>query len=214
MKYDLCVITTEVPQMNRNHLGMTREAIAGGASVIQFREKQKSTRESFQIAAGLKRLTDQAGIPLIVNDRTDIALAVQAAGVHLGRDDMPPSVARKLLGVGRIIGVSASSLDEARRAEKEGADYLGVGPIFATPSKSDAGSPIGCKVLAKIRGEIALPLIAIGGITCDNLDEVIKAGADGVAVISAVALAPEMEKATARLVSKIKSLKEKRNDFS
>jgi len=179
-------------------------AIEGGARLIQFREKAMSTHELVDTASQLRQLTRQAGVTLIINDRLDIALAVDADGVHVGQDDMPVSLARKLLGPGKIIGVSAGNLEEAQHGVRDGADYLGVGPIFATSSKADAGAPIGLAGLAEIKRHVSIPVIAIGGITAANVTEVLSAGADGVAVISAVVSQPDIVAATRELLNVIK----------
>lgn len=198
----LYVITTPVPHMGRSHLDVAEAAVAGGAQVIQLREKNE-TSDILEMARRLRELTRRAGIKFIVNDRVDVALAAEADGVHLGQEDASFSAARRVLGNQRIIGISATSIEEAVEAERQGADYLGVGPIFPTPSKSDAAEPMGCDLLAEIRRRVKIPLVAVGGITADNLEEVLSAGADSVAVISAVAMAPDMESAARDLVEKI-----------
>ncbi len=203
------MITADVPELGRTHLDVAREAAKGGATIIQFREKRKSTREILEIAMALHKLLADKEIPLIINDRLDVALAVGASGVQVGQDDMPLDIARRFLGSERIIGVSARNLEEAVRAARGGADYLGVGPIFATPSKGDAGEPIGLKALSDIKKNVDIPIVAIGGVSPDNMETVIKAGADGVAVISAVALAPDMRKASEDLLRKIMGAKKR-----
>lgn len=197
------MITADVPKLGRTHLDVAREAVKGGATIIQFREKGKSTREILEMAMALHELLADREIPLIINDRLDIALAVGASGVHIGQDDMSLEVARRILGSERIIGVSARNLEEAVRAARGGADYLGVGPIFATSSKGDAGEPTGLKTLSDIKKTIDIPIVAIGGVSLDNVEAIIEAGADGVAVISAVAFAPEMRRASEDLLGKI-----------
>lgn len=203
MDFRVYVVTTEVPELNRTHLDVAREAMAGGATVIQFREKEKKTQEAVKIALQLRRLTWDAGVPLIINDRVDIALAIQADGIHIGQEDMPFSEAKKIIPGRMLIGVSATNLAEAVKAEREGANYLGVGPIFPTPSKEDTVQPIGVDALKGMRAMISIPIVAIGGITFGNIDEVLEAEADGVAVISAVANAPDMKEATRLLRQKI-----------
>lgn len=203
MDFRVYVVTTEVAELNRTHLDVAREAMAGGATAIQFREKERNTKEAAQTALQLRRLTWDAGVPLIVNDRVDIALAIQADGIHLGQEDMPISEAKKIIPGRMIVGVSVTNLAEAVKAEREGANYLGAGPIFSTLSKKDAVQPIGIDVLRSIRAIVSIPIVAIGGITFGNIDEVLKAGADGVAVISAVANAPDMREATRLLRQKV-----------
>jgi len=187
----------------RSHLEVAREAIAGGASIIQFREKEMSTRKMVEVGLALRALTHEKGVPLIVNDRLDVALAVEADGVHVGQDDMPAILARKLIGPEKILGVSAANLAEALEAEKAGADYLGVGPVFATATKPDAGPAIGLEMLREIIEHVSIPVVAIGGINHRNVADVIRAGADGVAVISAVVAAPDIAEAARRLRERI-----------
>ncbi|MDI6689985.1 MAG: thiamine phosphate synthase [Actinomycetota bacterium] len=209
MNLDLYVITTEIPVLSRTHIDVARDAIAGGATVIQLREKDRYTRDILRIAAEIKKLTQRSGTLFIINDRIDIALAINADGVHLGQEDMPLLYARRILGKGKIIGVSVGGIEEAVRAEREGADYLGVGSIFLTPSKSDAGQPVGLGTLSEIRSSVKTPIVAIGGITLNNIEDVLKAGADGVAVISAVACATDVKRATSELLRKIREVRAK-----
>lgn len=198
MDWTLYVITDAKLSRGRSHLEVIRAAIAGGATVVQYREKEGTTRQLIEEARALRELTRQAGVPLIVNDRVDIALAVDADGVHVGQDDMPAPLARKLMA-GKIVGVSATNPEEAWQAERDGADYIGAGPIFATPTKPDAAPPIGLEGLAEICRRVSIPVVAIGGINEENAAAVIKAGADGVAVVSAIVAAPDVEAAARRL---------------
>ncbi|MGB7749355.1 MAG: thiamine phosphate synthase [Verrucomicrobiia bacterium] len=161
-----------------------QNAVAAGVEVVQYRRKDASTAELFAEAAVLRKLGRQT--IFLVNDRVDIALAVQADGVHLGQEDLPLPAARKLLGRGKIIGLTVHSFAEARQAEVAGADYLGVSPIFTTQTKADAGQPAGIELIRQIRSAVKIPLIAIGGINLANAPEVIRAGADGLCAISAV----------------------------
>jgi thiamine-phosphate pyrophosphorylase len=198
--YSLYIITIDLPESKRTHIDIARETILGGATIVQLREKTGSTRKILETAYEIRKLTQKAKIPFIINDRLDIAMAVNSDGVHLGQEDMPLNIARKILGKDRVIGISATNLEEAIEAESQGADYLGVGPIFATPSKEDAAEPMGLGGLAEIRKKVKIPIVAIGGISWENMGEVIRAGADGVAVISAIAGAPDMKKATSDLL--------------
>jgi thiamine-phosphate pyrophosphorylase len=161
-------------------------AIAGGADTIQFRQKEGATRQMIRVAEQLRALCKRAGVTFIINDRVDVAIASHADGVHLGQDDFPIPLARKLLGEGAIIGGSAGSMDEARKCLLEGADYIGFGPVYPTTSKEDAGPAAGLGLLKQIVEAIPLPIIAIGGITAGNTPPVIQAGVHGIAVISAV----------------------------
>jgi thiamine-phosphate pyrophosphorylase len=170
---------------------IVRAAIAGGATAVQLREKEASTREMIEMGRVLLAITRAAGVPLIVNDRVDVALALNADGVHVGQADMPAALARRLIGPDRILGVSAATVAEAEQAVRDSADYLGVGDVYGTPSKPDAGPPIGLEGLAAVARAVRVPVVAIGGITPENAATTISAGAVGVAVISAIVGAPD-----------------------
>jgi len=174
-------------------------AIDGGATVIQLRDKTASTRTLIEEGLALRRVTRERGVLLIVNDRVDVALALDADGAHVGQDDMPAAMARGLLGPKRILGVSAGNLDEAAGAVAAGADYLGVGPIYATRAKADAGPETGPRLVREIAARLDVPLVGIGGITPENAGEVIHAGAAGVAVITAVVAADDIMAAAQHL---------------
>lgn len=182
----LHVLTDDTVQDRFTHVELCRLAIAGGADTIQFRDKHKKTRDLLATAAQIRRHCEENNVPLIVNDRADIALAVDADGVHVGRRDLPIPVARTLLGPDKIIGGSASTLDEALQVEKDGADYVGFGHIYATSSKDKAGSPVGPSALREIADSLTIPVIAIGGIDENNALPVLDAGAWGIAVIASV----------------------------
>jgi thiamine-phosphate pyrophosphorylase len=186
MKYDLYVITDEAIAGGLSHAEIAQRAIAGGADVIQLRDKVCGCREFNRIGRIIREITWKTGTMFIINDRLDVALACGADGVHLGQDDLRADVARQLTSPGFIIGISVGTVDEAVRAEKDGADYIALSPVFSTASKFDAGPGQGLDVLRKIKGHVSLPVIAIGGMNRDNVREVIEAGADGVAVISSV----------------------------
>lgn len=191
----LHVLTDEVLQTRLTHLQLAELAISGGADTIQLRQKTGSTRELIETARQIQAVCTKAGVTFIVNDRVDVAIAAGADGVHLGQDDFPIPLARKLLGKNVIIGGSAGSLEEARRCLTEGADYVGFGPVYETASKDDAGPAAGLELLDLIVKEIMLPIVAIGGITADNMTDVMKAGAHGIAVISAVCCQDDPEDA-------------------
>jgi thiamine-phosphate pyrophosphorylase len=195
----LHVLTDRLLARERLTLTVAEEALNGGATVIQLRDKQASTRELIETGLALRHLTRERHALLIVNDRIDVALAVDADGAHVGQEDMPADLARHLLGSERILGVSVATVEEARAAEAAGADYLGVGPIFATASKVDAGPAIGLDPLTTIARCLPLPLVAIGGIGAGNADKVIRAGATGIAVISAVVSAEDIAHAAREL---------------
>ncbi|MDD4566718.1 Thiamine-phosphate synthase [Methanoculleus chikugoensis] len=186
MAYDLYVITDEEIGRGRSHAELAARAVAGGADAIQLRDKTLSGRALFDAAFAVREITFDAGALFIVNDRLDVALAAGADGVHLGESDLPIGEARRLAPPGFIIGASVGSVATAVRAATEGADYVALSPTFATGSKDDAGPGRGLAVLAEIRAAVSLPIVAIGGITAENVSDVIAAGADGVAVISAV----------------------------
>jgi thiamine-phosphate pyrophosphorylase len=180
------VLTDTLLQTHFSHVELAELAIAGGADTIQFRQKGGATREMIRVAEQMKDLCKKAGVTFMVNDRVDVAIASHADGVHLGQDDFPIPLARKLLGEQAIIGGSAGSMEEARECLLEGADYIGFGPVYPTTSKEDAGPASGLGLLKQIVEAIPLPVIAIGGITRDNIPLVIQAGVHGIAVISAV----------------------------
>lgn len=173
-------------------------AIAGGADTIQYRQKSGATREMIETAGQMRRLCADSGVTFIVNDRLDVAIASDADGVHLGQDDFPIPLARKLLG-NRIIGGSAATLEEARKCLEEGADYIGFGPVYPTTSKADASPVTGMEFVKEVVAAIPLPIIAIGGVTADNTPELMEAGAHGIAVISAVCCQEDPEGATRAL---------------
>ncbi len=162
-----------------------RQALAAGIRFFQYRCKSASRRSIFEVSALLARIASDAGALFIVNDHADIAVAIDADGVHLGQDDLPIEFARALLGNNKLIGISTHGLDQALAAEAAGADYIGFGPLFTTATK-DAGRPQGIQTLSVIKQAVTLPVIAIGGINHANVHDVIRAGADGVAVISAI----------------------------
>ena len=195
----LHILTDTVLQSRFSHMEITRLAIAGGADTIQYRQKSGSTREMIEIARNMKRLCSEAGVTFIVNDRLDVAIAAEADGVHLGQDDFPIPMARELLGEGRIIGGSAATLDEGRKCLSEGADYVGFGPVYPTSSKDDAGPVSGIDILKQVVEIIPLPIIAIGGVGAENIPDVMRTGAHGIAVISAVCCQDDPEKATRSL---------------
>ena len=184
----LHVITDEVLQDRFSHAELARLAAEGGADVIQYREKRPlATRELVEAAAAVQDAISGSGAGLIVNDRVDVA-SVAGADVHLGRDDPDPAAARRLLGSGAVIGGTANSLEEARRAADGPVDYIGVGPVYGTTSKGDRAAPkLGLEHLAAIAAAVDKPVIAIGGIQAPNVAEVMAAGAHGIAVLSAVA---------------------------
>lgn len=194
----LYVITDKKASKNRGHLEVIKSAIDGGADVVQLRDKDAGVRELVQVGNEIRLLTHRRHVDFIVNDRVDIALATDADGVHLGQDDLPLSLARKLIGKEKIIGISTHSLDEAIQAETDGADYIAVGPIFSTPTKPDY-KPVGLELIRQVRMRIKIPFVAIGGIDENNIRDVVKAGATRVAVVRAVVGSDNITQATKQL---------------
>ena len=174
------------------------QAITGGATLVQLREKTASSLEFYQTAVKIKQVTDKYHIPLIINDRVDVALAVNAAGVHIGQSDLPAHNVRAIIGKDKILGVSASTLGEAIRARKDGADYLGVGAMFATGTKTDA-ELVSIEELRKIRETVKLPIVVIGGINRKTVPLFDKMGIDGIAVVSALISARDIAGETREL---------------
>lgn len=171
------------------------EAIKGGCTLIQLREKNCSSLDFYNTAVNVKKITDKYNVPLLINDRLDIALAVDAAGVHVGQSDLPCSVVRKIMGEDKIIGVSAGNLDDALRAQEDGADYLGVGAMYATGTKKDA-KQTSMDELKKIRENISIPIVVIGGINKDRIEDFKGIGIDGLAIVSAIIAENDIRKAT------------------
>ena len=201
--YSLYLVTDRALSLGRSTVEVVRAAIRGGVSCVQLREKGCSTREFMDEARLLKALLAGTGVPLFINDRLDVALAVGADGVHLGQNDLAIADARRLVGNRMIIGISAESVADAIRAEAEGADYIGASPVFTTPTKTDTAPPLGLDGLRAIRRAVQLPLVAIGGINADNAAQVLRAGADGLAVVSAIVSAPCPRTAAAALRQQI-----------
>ena len=181
------------------------EAVLGGVTIVQLRAKGLKTSEFLDLATRMAAVLKERSVPLIINDRVDIAMACGADGVHLGQDDGPPDVARTLLGGSKIIGVSVNTLEEAHEAERLGADYIGLGPIYATTTKDTELPVLGPEELRRMRQKIGIPIIAIGGINAGNAAEVMKAGAAGIAVVSAILGAPDARKAASELKKKVRT---------
>lgn len=178
-------------------------ALAGGVRMVQLREKDLAVRDLLPLAQAVRNLTARAHAKLFINGRMDICLAVDADGVHLRSDRIPADTVRKILGPDRWIGVSAHSLDEARRAQEEGADYITLGPIYETPSKAPYGPPIGVHTLQEVRRQIKIPIFAIGGIHSHRVSEVMRSGADGIALISAIMKSENPKQAASELIQGI-----------
>jgi thiamine-phosphate pyrophosphorylase len=179
------------------------QAIRGGVTVVQLREKKSSSRDFYTVAKEIKKITDCHSVPLIINDRLDIALAVDAAGVHVGQDDLPARVARRALaGTGKLLGVSAATAAEALQAQDDGADYIGAGSVFATDTKKDV-RPLLLEELIKIKQAVGIPVVAIGGISGNNVRLLQGTGIDGIAVVSAILGSDDAQKAAADLKRKL-----------
>jgi thiamine-phosphate pyrophosphorylase len=199
------IIDTEFLK-GRSHFDIATQAIRGGAKVIQLRDKKDNVRDFFTIAGEMRKLCAEHDVLFIVNDSLEVALAADADGLHVGQDDIPPAMARRLLPIDKILGVSACTINEAKAAQAEGADYLGVGAIYATATKATA-EVVGPGRIKEIKQVNNLPIVAIGGINKSNVSTVLKAGADSIAVISAVMGAVDIEKATRQLVEIIEGEK-------
>jgi thiamine-phosphate pyrophosphorylase len=202
IRWDLYVITDEGLGGGRTHEQQAQAALAGGAGVIQVRDKMASTRRLYEAAGAIREMTRAAGALLIVNDRLDIALAAEADGLHVGPDDLPVAVARRLLRPGMILGASAGTVEEAVEAERAGADYLGVGAVYeARASKADAGPPVGPERVRQVRAAVQIPIVGIGGVKAENATPVIVSGADGVAVITGIVAAADIRAAAEQYVA-------------
>ncbi len=199
----LYVITDSFLAGGRPLREVVEKAIAGGATCIQLREKGADSRTLFLKAGELRKITRKKGVPLIVNDRLDIALAVGADGVHLGQDDLPPEAACRIMPAGMILGVSVDNPQQACQAENLGATYLGAGAVFATATKPDARQAIGLEILSRICREVKIPVVGIGGINVENAAKVIEAGAAGVAAISSVIAAPDITAAARKILEQV-----------
>jgi thiamine-phosphate pyrophosphorylase len=203
LAFHLYVVLGSEFSCGRDFLEVSRQAIAGGAGAIQLRDKCLGPREYLEWAYRLRELTAEKGVTFIINDRIDVALAVEADGVHLGQDDFPLPEARRILGPRRIIGASTHSLAEARQAVSEGADYINIGPIFATGTKKGVVPPVGPEMITTVTSEIDHPFTVMGGIKLHNVDQVLERGARRIAVVTAVVGAEDIAGAARALVDKI-----------
>ena len=213
MNFDYTLyLVTDRQLMNCDSLTeAVEQAILGGCTMKQLREKELSSLEFYNQAVAVKQVTDKYHIPLIINDRIDIAMAVQATGVHIGQHDLPAAAVRKVIGENMLLGVSASSIAEAIQAQQDGADYLGVGAMFPTGTKTDADS-VSMEELQKIRAAVSLPIVVIGGINKGNAGRFKPMGIDGLAVVSAIIAQSDIKAAAAELKDLFCG-KEKKNGF-
>lgn len=196
--YTLYLVTDRELMSTENLETAVEEAIEGGVTMVQLREKSASSRKFYEQAVRIKEITGRYGVPLIVNDRIDIALAIGADGVHIGQSDLPAAVARKIIGRDMLLGVSASSVSEALQAQLDGADYLGVGAMFHTGTKKDA-QIVSMEELKRIRQAVRVPIVAIGGINRENAASFREAKIDGLAVVSAIISQPDIKGAATEL---------------
>ena len=193
-------LVTDNSDDEEKFLKTIEEAINGGVTVVQIREKTADTLDFYNLALKVKEITTKYNVPLIINDRVDVALAVDADGVHVGQSDMPCDITRELIGENKILGVSAATIDEAKKAEKDGADYIGTGAVFPTSTKDDAPS-ITKKDLKDIVDSINIPVVAIGGINIENAKELKNTGISGLSVVSAIMSADNPKKASEKLLN-------------
>ena len=200
LDYSLYLVTNRLLMSTKTLGEAVEQAIIGGCTMVQLREKEISSLDFYALALDIKEIADSYGIPLIINDRIDIAMAVGAAGVHIGQKDIPADIARKVIGKDMLLGVSAASVAEAENAAKAGADYLGVGAMFPTGTKPDAGF-VSMEELERIRREVDIPIVVIGGINKENAMLFQPMGIDGLAVVSAVIAQPDIKKSAADLKS-------------
>lgn len=203
---DLYGLTDEPHALGRSNVDTVAQLIAAGVKIIQYREKDRTLREQYEECRLIRSLTRQAGVTFIVNDHVDLAIAVDADGVHIGQDDLPPAIVRKLAGDRLIIGVSTHSAQQAVAAEQSGAvDYIGVGPLFPTQTKRNVCAPVGLEYLDYVAGNIELPFVAIGGIKSNNVAEVRRHGARLIAVVTGIVGAADIPAAVARLRQELRS---------
>jgi thiamine-phosphate pyrophosphorylase len=209
-RWNLYLVTEEELSAGRKTIDIVREAIAGGVKIIQLRDKNLPVIDRYRLGKEIREITLKHDVDFIVNDRIDLAMALDADGVHLGQEDLPLRVARKILGPEKIIGISASNIEEAKAAETGGADYLGVGSIYLTGSKKvgEDRRSIGAEGVAAIKRECPLPIIAIGGLKRENCQTIIQAGADAIAVITALTQAPDVAREAREFVKIIQRVKE------
>ncbi len=196
--YSLYLVTDSDIRSRDQMEEWVRQAILGGVTLVQLREKELSTREFYQAAVAMKTVTQRYNVPLLINDRLDIALAAESDGLHIGQSDLPADIAKRLLGEGKILGLSAGNLEEAQRAESDGADYVGVGAMFPTSTKADADA-VAMETLRAIKAALSIPVVAIGGINAGNLEQLYGSGIDGVAVVSAIMGSENPKKAAQEL---------------
>lgn len=205
--YGVYLVTDRALCRGRALADVVMAAVAGGVTVVQLREKHVDTREFVELARALKGLLAPRGVPLLINDRVDVALAARADGVHVGQGDMHPDDVRALLGTDALVGLSVETMAQVREAETLDVDYLGVSPVFATPTKTDTAPPWGLDGLARLRAATGRTLVAIGGIGPANAEDVLRAGADGLAVVSALCAADDPQRAAEDLHGVVRTVR-------
>ena len=191
---------------------IVEEAVKGGATMVQLREKACSTHEFVELAIQLKHKLQPLGVPLIINDRLDVVLAANADGLHIGQSDMPYEIARRLLGYDKIIGLSVETMEQARQANLLDIDYISISPVFSTNTKTDTNTPFGLESIWEVMSFTKHPAVAIGGINATNVRDIIQAGANGIAVVSAIVSAAEPERAARELKDIIVKAKARKNE--
>ena len=196
--YSVYLVTDRRNKTDEEFLNIIEEAIKGGTTIVQLREKTASTKEFYDLALKVKEITSRYDVPLLINDRINIALAVDSEGVHIGQDDMPAGIAREIIGEDKILGVSASTVEEAKKAEIDSADYIGSGAVFPTATKDDADS-VSEEELKEIVDSIDIPVVAIGGITIENAHTLKASGIAGFSVVSAIMSAEDPKEASEKL---------------
>ncbi|HXX74724.1 MAG TPA: thiamine phosphate synthase [Nitrospiraceae bacterium] len=201
--FRLLLVTDRQQTGGRPLLDVLTSALAAGVRAIQLRERDLSSRDLLRLARDVQRLTIASGAQLLINDRVDVAMTLDNVGVHLRANSLPVTVARKLLGGQRVIGLSAHSVDEVVRGEAEGADYVVLGPVYETPSKAMYGAPLGVRALEEACRRIRVPVIGIGGVTATRARDVRRAGVFGVAVVTAVLAADDVERAVRELLDAV-----------
>jgi thiamine-phosphate pyrophosphorylase len=202
--YSLYLVTDQKLCLGRELIEVVMEAVAGGVCIVQIREKDSDTRDFFQLATAMKKSLEKTNVPLIINDRVDVAIAVDADGVHVGQTDLPCAVVRDMIGPEKILGVSINTFEQIDEAHKLNIDYLSLSPVFPTPTKPDTTPAFGIEGLKKARHMTSRPLMTIGGIDKTNLKDIVDTGMDGVAVVSAICSAPSPRMAARELAEIIR----------
>ena len=203
--YTLYLVTDRFDYTDDEFFSIIEEACQAGVTLVQLREKKATTNRFFHLAQKVKTITDKYDVPLIINDRVDICLAVDAAGVHIGDDELPIDVARSLIGPNKLLGVSADTLERANEAQQLGADYLGIGAVFPSSTKADCET-VSLDIVRQINDRSALPSVAIGGINQDNITQLEKTGITGISLVSAIMQADNVSETTGQLLQQVRAI--------